>query len=239
VDQRSEIKAGFGGHNMWVILLILKIILYLVAALLLFVVTLLVIPFSYKGEAEVHDGVSFSYKIGWFWNFIHVRGNTQEDQQTASVFVGNKRVFTMKTREDHKEEDSEQDAEKEKEDKKERSGLKRMFDTKLIKEGFQYLKKILKHLSPKYLHLYGTYGFEDPSLTGMTAGFIYSLQGIWKSSRIHLEPCFTDVVLDIDFKAEGRIYAGRLVYDTVRFVLKKEVRTKIFRKNKKVKPKSN
>lgn len=229
---------------MWVVLLILKIILYLLAALLLFVMTLLVIPFSYKGEAEVNDGVSFSYRIGWFWNFINVRGSTQEDQQTASVFLGNKRVFTMKTRGEHKDEEEAEDSKKdedkkEEKEEKEKNSLKSMFDTNLIKEGFQYLKKIVKHLSPKYLHLYGTYGFEDPSLTGMTAGFIYSLQGIWQNSRIHLEPCFTDVVLDIDFKAEGRIYAGKLVYDTARFLLKKEIRTKIFRRNKKVKPKSN
>lgn len=229
---------------MWVVLLLLKIILYLLAALLLFAVTLLVVPFSYKGEAEVGEALSYSYKIGWFWNFINVRGSSQSEQQTASVYLGNRRVFTMKTHAENEEPEKDKEAEekeskKKEKEAKEKNSFKDYFDTKLIRNAFEYLKKIVKHLSPKYLHLYGTYGFEDPSLTGMTAGFIYSLQGIWRNSRIHLEPCFTEEVLDIDFKAEGRIIAGRLVYDTARFLLKKEVRTKIFRRNKKVKPKSN
>ncbi|HYE12525.1 MAG TPA: hypothetical protein VEF53_20355, partial [Patescibacteria group bacterium] len=74
--------------------------------------------------------------------------------------------------------------------------------------------------------------------TGMTAGFIYTLQNIWPQSKIQLQPSFTEEILELDLKATGNIYAGKLVWDTARFLLKKDIRTKIFKRNKKVKLKT-
>ena len=224
---------------MWVVLLILKIILYLIAALLLILITLLIVPFSYRGEASVYGEISFSYKVGWFWNLFNIRGTRVEENQKTEVYLSNKRLFTVKSKvkSDVEPEEDEKNKE-EKESAKKVNNLRSMFDIKFIKEGFNYLKKIIKQISPKYLHLHGTYGFEDPSVTGMTAGFIYTLQGAWPQSKIQLLPCFTEEILELEFKATGSISAGKLVWDTARFVLKKDIRTKIFKRNKKVKLKS-
>lgn len=224
---------------MWVVLLILKIILYLLAALMLLLITLLVVPFSYKGEAAICGEVSYSYSVGWFWNLFKIRGTKGEESLKTEVFLSNKRLFTVKTKVESKDEPEKDEIEKEvKESAKGVNDLKSMFDTKLIKEGFGYLKKIIKQIRPKYLHLCGTYGFEDPSVTGMTAGFIYTLQGAWPQSQIRLQPCFTEEILELEFKATGSISVGNILWDTARFVLKKDIRTKIFKRNKKVKLKS-
>jgi hypothetical protein len=224
---------------MWVVLLILKIILYLLAALLFILLTLLIVPFSYKGEAAVDDGVTFSYKVGWFWNLLNVRGSKSEESQKSEVYLGSRRLFTVKTKAEVEKASEEDDETKEaKKAAKKENNLKSMFDINLIKEGLNYLKKIVKQISPKYLHLYGTYGFDDPSITGMTAGFIYTLQNIWPQSKIQLQPSFTEEILELDLKATGNIYAGKLVWDTARFLLKKDIRTKIFKRNKKVKLKT-
>lgn len=223
---------------MWVILLILKIILYLLAALFLLLLTLLIVPFSYKGEAAVYEGVSFTYRVGWFWNLINIRGIQSETNMSTEVCLGNKRLFTVKTKEDKEVEEEETEVtKKDKAKAKKENNLKSMFDINLIKEGLSYLKKIVKQISPKHLYLQGTYGFDDPSITGMTAGFIYSLQGVWPHSRINLQPNFTEEIFELEAKAAGSIYAGKLVWDTARFLLKKDIRTKIFKRNKKVKPK--
>lgn len=225
---------------MWALLLILKIILYLFAALLLILVTLLIVPFTYKGEAEVYGGITFSYRIGWFWNLFNIRGTRGEEQQTTAVYLANKKLFTVKTPKNKEEEQEEPDEAKVKEaEGKKDNDLKSLFDTKLIKEAFSYLNKVVRQISPKYLHLYGTYGFDDPSITGMTAGFIYTLQGVWPQSRIHLQPSFIEEIIELELKAAGRVYAGKLVWDTGRFLLKPEVRTKVFKKKKKLKPKAS
>lgn len=46
---------------MWVLLIILKIVLYLFLAILLLFITLLVVPFTYQGEAAVMEGISYSF----------------------------------------------------------------------------------------------------------------------------------------------------------------------------------
>ena len=35
---------------------------------------------------------------------------------------------------------------------------------------FLDISRVLNIAKPKYVHLYGTYGFDDPSLTGMVSG---------------------------------------------------------------------
>jgi hypothetical protein len=224
--------------------IILKIILDLFLALIALLTTLLIVPFTYRGEAAVMDGVSYSYRIGWFWNLFNVRGSSDGDMQKTEVYLGSRKLFTVDTKKkdtekekpkDEKEADEED--EKDREKAKRENNLKSMFEVKFIKEAFEFLKKILRQLKPKHLQLKGVYGFEDPSLTGMTAGFIYTLQAIVPQSRIELRPCFTDAVLELEAEANGKIRVGKLAYDTARFLLKPDIRKKIFKKSKKVKQK--
>ncbi|OGO78649.1 MAG: hypothetical protein A2Y23_00650 [Clostridiales bacterium GWB2_37_7] len=224
---------------MWVVFLILKLILYLLTALLLILLAFLIVPFSYKGEAEVYGGISFNYKVGWFWNLFNIRGTKGEQRQTTEVFLGNKRLFAVKTNAKGEAESvGEVDKAESKKVAKKENNLRSMFETSIIKEAFGYIIKVFKQISPRYLHLHGTYGFDDPSVTGMTAGFIYTLQGIWPQCKIQLQPSFTEEILELELKAAGSISAGRLAWDTARFLLKKDIRTKVFKRNKKVKQKS-
>lgn len=223
---------------MWVVWLILKIFLYLLALLMFILLTVLVVPFSYRGNAEVYGGITFSYRLGWFWNLFSIRGTKDEAGQTNEFFLGNRRIMAINMREKPEpKEETEETAEEEKSARKV-NNFKSMFDMNLIREGLEYLKKILKQISPDYLHLHGTYGFEDPAMTGMTAGFVYTMQGMLPRSKIQLQPCFTDEILELEFKAAGQVSAGMLVLDTAKFLLKKDIRTKIFKRNKKVKLKS-
>lgn len=221
---------------MWVVLVILKIILFLLAALLLLLITSLLVPVTYKGEAEVSDGISFRYKAGWLWNIINIRGIGSGEGQTTEVFLVNKRLFAVKAKGKENSEPEKKSKKKAvKEAAKKENNLKSMFDTRMIKEGLSFLKRVIKQLSPKYLHLQGTYGFDDPSVTGMIAGFIYTLQGILPQSRILLQPSFTEEILELEFKAAGVLFPAKLAWETARFLLKKDIRTKIFKRNKKVK----
>jgi|GEM_PF-723245 len=223
---------------MWVIWIIIKILLYLLAILMFLLLTLLVVPFSYKGDAAVDGSVSFSYRVGWFWNLFSIRGTRDEEGQANEVFLGNRRIMAINTKDKPEKPEIEEDAKETEKAAKKENSLKSMFDTKLIKEGLNYLKRILKQLSPDYIQVHGVYGFEDPALTGMTAGFVAVVQGAWPQSKIQLQPTFAEERLELELKAAGQIYAGMLVYDTARFILKKDIRTKIFKRNKKVKLKS-
>lgn len=223
---------------MWVLLLILKIILYLFLVILLLLITFLVVPFSYQAEAAVMEGVSYSYRIGWFWNLFCIRGSRSGEKQTIDVYLVGKKLFKSNKAKREKEK-----PEEEKKENKERdtgNNLKSMFDMEFIKETLKYIKKIIGQVKPKHLKLMGVYGFEDPSLTGMTAGFIYTLQEILPQSKIKLQPCFVDEVFEIEAELDGRVFMGMIIYDTVSFFLKPDIKEKFFKKksSKKVKPKA-
>jgi hypothetical protein len=89
---------------------------------------------------------------------------------------------------------------------------------------------VLNIVKPKYLHLYGTYGFDDPSLTGMACGVTGMINNIIPHARLHLNPDFTQEILDLDLRAEGSMVVGNLAYQTIRTVLKKPIRKILFRK---------
>jgi hypothetical protein len=96
----------------------------------------------------------------------------------------------------------------------------------------EYVKKVVSIARPKYLHLYGTYGFEDPSLTGLACGALGIIRTILPEARLNLNPVFDEEVLDLDFRVQGSMTAGSLAYQTVRTVFKKPVRKVIFNKKK-------
>ena len=92
---------------------------------------------------------------------------------------------------------------------------------------------MLNIVKPKYIHFYGTYGFEDPSVTGIVSGAAAVIKAMLPHAKVGLYPDFTQEIIDLDLLAEGSMTAGSLVYQTIRTVLKKPVRKILFRKKKK------
>lgn len=72
------------------------------------------------------------------------------------------------------------------------------------------------------LDLAGTYGFDDPSLTGVTMGVIATLNS--GSNAIDLNPDFTKAVVDIRGRIWGWVSPFQIIVIGVGFFLKKPVR---------------
>jgi len=72
------------------------------------------------------------------------------------------------------------------------------------------------------LNLSGTYGFDDPSLTGVTMGVIATLNR--GSNAIDLNPDFTKAVVDIRGRIRGWVSPLQIIAICVGFFLKKPVR---------------
>ncbi len=223
---------------MLILLIILKILLYLLLILLGLVLLLLLIPFNYTGQVATSEGFSVQLVLGWAWKLLGINAEIEGDNYDITLRVLNRRVYKMKTGADReKEEEAKKQPEKketDKKDKKDKKGLsfKELTDRTLIKEILEYFKRILNIAKPKYMHLYGTYGFEDPSLTGIVCGITGIVKGMIPNARIHLTPDFTQEVMDLDLRAEGSVVMGSLAYQTVRTVLKKPVRKILFKKKK-------
>lgn len=220
---------------MVVLIIIFKILVNLLLVILGIFLCLLIIPFNYSGQVMAADGLKIQVAVGWAWKLLGINAEIEGEAVDVTLRVLDKRVYRIKNREKVKREEQESKAsqEKEKEKKKGRGfGIKDIADKALINEILEYCKRVLNIAKPKYMHLYGTYGFDDPSLTGMVCGATGIIKSIIPHARLHLTPDFTQEVMDLDLRAEGSMVVGSIAYETIRTVLKKPVRKILFRKKK-------
>lgn len=220
---------------MAILLIIIKILLYLLLFIVGLILLLLLVPLSYRGRVLTEGGFRAEAGVGWAWRLLGISVEMDGVAADVAVTIFNRRVLRFNGGKSHEiKEAAVQESEEEKTSKKKKSelGIRDIANKALIEEIIDYIKRVLGILKPKYLHLYGTYGFDDPSVTGILAGMTGIIRGMVPHARIALNPDFTSEVLDIDFFVEGSMTAGSLVYQTVRTMLRKPVRKLWFRRKK-------
>ncbi len=227
---------------MFVILLILKITLFIILALVALLMLFMVLPVTYSGQLLTSDGFKASCRFGWPWRVFSIKGTFGSDELVMGVYLGRLRLMKLKTEKREAIEEVKEEVEEvadKIEEKVEKSGLRSLINKSLINELIAYIKKVLKVIKPKYLHIKGRYGFEDPSITGMASGIVGIINACVPHAKLQLYPEFTEEVMDFDLLVEGRMQMGTLAYHTLRTVLKKDIRKILFnkgKKSKKVKP---
>jgi len=217
---------------MVVLLIILKILLYLLLFLSGLAFLLLIIPVNYRGQVLTAEGVRAQFAFGWAGKLFGISAEIEGENYDVTLRILDKRVCKLKSKEhEGKKEQSEQKTEK-KEKEKKVPGFREIADRTLINEIIEYIKRVLNIVRPKYMHLYATYGFDDPSLTGMVCGAAAVVKSMIPHARVGLYPDFTQEIIDLDLRAEGSMTVGSLAYQTIRTALKKPVRIILFRKKK-------
>jgi len=213
------------------LVILLKIILYILLFILGLAVLLLVLPFSYSGEVLIFDGYKLRINLGWAWNFIKVKADIENDEVAVTLHLLNKRLYKLKTQGIPQEEEPEKTEQEEKVKKLNRNlTLKDLTNKEFLQEIFDYIKRVLNMAKPKYLHIYGAYGFDDPAVTGLVCGFIGIVKALLPEAKLQLEPVFNEEILELDIRIQGSMTAGALAYQTLRTVSKKPVRNIIFKK---------
>lgn len=216
-------------------LIVLKIFLYVLLSLLGLAALLMIIPINYRGQVLTAGGLRTQLNLGWAGRLFGINAEIEGQDLDITLQVLGKNACKLKSRgTGTKKEKPEQKPEKAEKEKKEqrRPSLRELTDKAVINEILGYFKRVLNIAKPKYVHLYGTYGFDDPSLTGMVSGAAAIIKAIIPNARVGLYPDFTREVLDLDFRAEGSMTVGSLAYQTIKTALKKPVRKILFRRKK-------
>jgi hypothetical protein len=220
---------------MFVLMIIIKILLYILIFVVGLILLLLLIHVNYYSQVLTADGLKIKLALGWAWKLIGINAEVEGEVYDITLRILDRKVYKMKRKETVEEEDQpEKKPENKEKGKKGRRELsiKDFSDRTLIDEALEYIKKVLNIAKPKYLHLYGTYGFDDPSLTGIVCGTVGILKSMIPHGRLGLSPDFSQETIDLDFCVEGSMMVGSLAYQTLRTVLKKPVRKIIFKKKK-------
>ncbi|HYE84606.1 MAG TPA: DUF2953 domain-containing protein [Clostridia bacterium] len=196
---------------------------------------LIIIPFNYSGQVLAAGGFKVQLSFGWAWKLLGINAEIEGEAVDISLRVLDKRVYRLKNRKpEEAEKQAEQKPEKEEKEKKRGKGpgIRDFADKALIREVLDYIKRVLDIAKPKYFHLYGTYGFDDPSLTGVVCGATGIIRNLIPNARLNLTPDFTQEIIDLDLRAEGSMTVGSLAYQTLRTAFKKPVRRILFRRKK-------
>lgn len=220
---------------MTVLLIVLKILLYLLLFLLGLLILLIIIPFNYSGQLLAAGGVKAQISFGWAWRLLGINAEIEGEAVDISLRILDRKVLRLKggKREEAEEEQEQNPQKEEKEKKREKKlGIRDFADKELIQEVWDYFKRILGIAKPKYFHLYGIYGFDDPFLTGIVSGAAGIIRSMVPDAKLSLTPDFTQEILDLDIRAEGSMTVGSLAWQTLRTALKKPVRRIIFKSKK-------
>jgi hypothetical protein len=82
---------------MLVLIIIFKIITNILIVLAGLAAALLIIPFTYSGEALVFEGYKLRLNFGWAWNAVKVKADVEDNNVDIAFQIFNKRVYKLKT----------------------------------------------------------------------------------------------------------------------------------------------
>lgn len=110
--------------------------------------------------------------------------------------------------------------------------VRRLFDRRLLSGLLGYLKQLVRSLDLR-LCLTGTYGTDDPALTGMLAALVACTAN--ENRRLELQPDFEESGVDLTGSIECRVVPIVIIGLTLKLLLTSPVRRlwwpKLFKKN--------
>jgi len=217
------------GESLFVLFLIVKIILYLLIFIISLVLLFIIIPIEYEFNSKIDEKIIANVKLSFFKSFFKIMVKYKNKETLFLIKV----MGVTAIRKEIKNPSKKIKKENLKEKKNTNFNIKDYVEKEFIKDLLNYFKDIIDIIKPKVVKINGTYGFEDPSLTGMACGIIPIVTNLIPSSKINLQPVFDDEIIDIYCEVYGRIFLLIVAIKTLKFVLKKNNRRKIFKKLKK------
>jgi len=199
-------------------MIILKIILFIILG---FILLILFAPFKYSALLLIKEKINLDFYLDWV--ILKVDFSIKKEKPNIKVYILGKCIKTIiatpkKVKRKNK-------SEKEKFE---------MPSKEFFAEMFSLIKEVLKVIKPKEFIARGTYGFEDPSITGILNFILIFIAQVMPWAQIDLAPVYEEEIMQAEIKTYGRVSLIILIYLILKYVLKKEVRKVIFHKHKKV-----
>ncbi|AWI06370.1 DUF2953 domain-containing protein [Clostridium drakei] len=214
---------------MFILITFLKVLGILLCIILFILALLLFIPFKYNLYYNINDSSNFEGTILWLFNLFKIKA-LQEENFKITLFIGNKAIRVISESEHSEIKEVKNDNKKSKKTKT--NNIKSFMEKKFLSCVFSYFKDMLKIVKPDEVKINGVYGFDDPCITGLLSGFIPIIAQVIPHSYINLNPVFDDDVIDIKASMCGKTFLFLMVFRTLKFILKKDVRKILLKKSK-------
>lgn len=204
-------------------LTVIQVVLIVIAAL---IVLLLAAPFEARARGE-WPGRLLEVRASWGWLLVAFRLEARPGAVSPALELLGLTVWKGKRRRA----DSPDRGKKDKPEKQKKDGgkpglsaretLRLLTDRELWREAVSFLRRLVRALRLE-ARLDGSYGTDDPALTGVLAGLIAALSN--EKIALNLRPDFVEEVLDIEGYVRTRFYLGELIVIVLALLWRKPVR---------------
>lgn len=199
-------------------MIILQIILLIILGLIFLI---LLAPFKYSALMLINEKNNINLYLNWV--IMKVEFLIEEKKPNIKIYILGKRVRSISPI-------AKKAKLKDKSEKKKTGMPSKDF----FVEMFSLIKEVFNILKPKELILRGTYGFEDPSITGILNIIVIFIADAMPWAQIDLNPVFEEEVIQVEIRTYGSVRLIIFIPLMLKYVLKKEVRKVLFHKSKKI-----
>lgn len=215
---------------MIVFVIAVKIIIYILLALLAIFMLVLFVPFRYQVEGSKYETAMVDGFADWLFGAVKIRFDysSQTGSKTKfGVFGFKKSLEKGKSKQGKKpiEKITEANDIRKEKDKPAYSYIKYEVFTQILK----YVLKLLNHYKPSKFNIDARVGFEDPLYTGLLCAIKNSGFAILDKTNISLQTTFEDEILEGSFLIGGEFQIFYLILVAIEFVFTKPFRSIVFK----------
>ncbi|MBZ9607921.1 DUF2953 domain-containing protein [Clostridium estertheticum] len=218
---------------MFVLFSIIKTLLYLLITILGLILLFIIIPLEYEFNTKIDEKIRADVNLSFFKKFLKMMVAYEDKETLFLIKVMGLCIIRKKVKMSNRKKENEKVKLKKKKKKNVDFNIKDYIQGAFINDLINYFKDIINITKPKRIKINGIYGFEDPSLTGIACGIVPLVPSLIPTSDINLQPVFDDEIIDIYCEIHGEISLLAATIRTLKFVLKKNNRGKIFKNLKK------
>lgn len=198
-------------------MMILQIILLIILGLILLI---LIAPFKYSALVLIKEKININLYLNWV--ILKVEFLVGEKKPNVKIYMFGKFIKFVS-----------HSSKKDKLEKKLKTKTK-IPSKEFFIQMFSLIKEVFKVIKPKEFIAKGTYGFEDPSITGILSFVLIFITEVMPRAQIDLNPVFEEEIMNVEISTYGRVSLITLIFLMIKYVFKKEVRKVLFHKSKKI-----
>lgn len=199
-------------------MIILKIVLLIILGLLLLI---LFAPFKYSALVLIKEKINTNLYLDWV--ILKVEFLIGEKKPLIKIYILGKLIKSISPI-----------SKKNKQKKKSEKEKFEIPSKEFFHEMISLSKEVFNLVKPKEFIVTGTYGFEDPSITGILNLVLVFVTEVMSWAQIDLSPVYEDEVINVKISTYGSVSLIILISLLLKYVFKKEVRKVIFHKPKKI-----
>jgi hypothetical protein len=198
-------------------MIILQIILLIILG---FILLILFAPFKYSALVFIKEKINTNLFLDWV--IFKVEFLIEEKKPFMKVYILGKLIKSISP--------TPKKVQRKNKSKREKT---EMPNKEFFVQMFSLGKEVFKVIKPKEFIASGTYGFEDPSITGILNLVLVFIAEVMPWAQIDLNPVYEEEAMWVNIRTYGRVSLIILIYLILKYVFKKEVRKVLFHKSKK------